>query len=1579
MKRRYVLLLFLAAIGLTLANSNYQFQFYRQEEGWVVLDEGNLGEPQTIEHDAFKVFGTATTSDDYVDSTQSTTYGTITNGPPNGMGDSDTGSSYDTHLTEAAFTDGSWTTTESQTTFATDEGFYDSDMSFNADGIGGLNDNFECGSGGSGYLISADASDFSSGYSKVDFRIRLYGRWSTGEIVIAFRDSGGTYDDMDEPEDTPSSWLYYSVESSDSQYRHSGFRARINHYDITGLDECYGREWRVRGYSTTTCYRFQAVFKFTGVDADYPSATLYVDFYSALSGSDDLDFYLEEGDTTPANLVADNKQDDFSVDITSYLSSGSVDVYLDIRDDYRSGDTSQTTAYIQRCYIHLENHVPSVDADPTCSNLDDSTKMYARYREYEVTVQVSDADGYSDIKWVDLWCYNQEYTAIIYELAYNEDTDTFSEYSNTNDYVTLNAGACSAVRSGNDIDATFVFMINWNHPIITDIQWETYVNDAYLDSDYLDSPTTWDIETRLDLAGWTFTDYSGTADRGNYDSIGTIKFISTVVYLDSGGEERPASDEVDVWVICADIAGSPWSDTTLDNGQFEIWVDSDDEVGLDTYTFKVVEEGAGSGGADLLYTTHTDTYIADRVIFSASASHTWTIVGYDITANIYATYEYDGTPYTGSVSWTDETNGTVSHSTAGKYWFYATSFTDTTHGITKCSNSTAHCIWDSLEISSGPAYYWTQYSETAVWLIWGAPSTYVWAYNESLASGIRIQSLMNGTESAWAITSSGSIAGLAIGPFTPAWWHANITVIGEYGEYEIPVWSQTLEVDILHSLQIVSFSIVPTDDYFWIQYQTNLMNASMAIWDDVVDSGTLFSDNIYYSLYEGMHQLPRDDTIGVHNVTICITSTGTEYDRDYTFDYYTWWYNFTYVVQEDPSIYETNLVIIDPKGMELPYGTFEVYKNGTRVHSDATVTYSNQAYNITVKDRWGLTLNSTVFPAGDYEFAIEVQVHTLKVMSWHPDFVYVNLTRSGFTWREVITPTETVSLHLFEGSYYFVVDYRNGSTVNGNINLVDSDALIVTGSTITDVAGYTTTLLAMTTEINVTVSATNNYVLEIQIDLENVNTTINEQLIQVLLNITNTNTTLYSQTVDLLAYLQNVNTTLYEQTAAFIIGVYNNHTTIYNQNVEILSTLSAIGSNVTANYISLSSTLSLIDSSLAANFTEIVADLTAISSDVTSNYISLSAQLSAIDSSLLANFTSISATLSMLDSSLLSNFTEVVSRLTAVGSNVTANYLSLSATLSAIDSSLLSNFTSISATLTLMDSNLLSNFTQVLSELNALGNSNLTADLINIASSLNLMDSSLLSNFTQISSSLNLIDSSLLSNFTNVLSEINALGNSNLTADLLSISSRLSLIDSSLLTNFTTLTAELHSVNSSILAEFVQISAVLSMLDSSLLSNYTAITANLTAIGTNITTNHLVVAALLTAISSNITTNHLSIVALLNAVDSSISASEINIIAAIGEIPIFRGVTTSELINIISASIGVEWLDMDGDGRPDTVSQPLKDQLPKPQEDLPFWLISIVILLVILAVLIRLGRNLAPTVYQMIKNSRSLKVQLANS
>ncbi len=333
----------------------------------------------------------------------------------------------------------------------------------------------------------------------------------------------------------------------------------------------------------------------------------------------------------------------------------------------------------------------------------------------------------------------------------------------------------------------------------------------------------------------------------------------------------------------------------------------------------------------------------------------------------------------------------------------------------------------------------------------------------------------------------------------------------------------------------------------------------------------------------------------------------------------------------------SNLIGVD---QYIPFEQFDVYLNGSLLLDNIFEADTSKAYNITVKDRWANTLNSTVF-AWSADIVIDVPVYSLKVVSWYEDFVYFNLTRGGTEYSEVITPLDTVPFLLFQGNYTWETDYRNGSVISGSLSLTRSDAIVITGNTIADLASLSTSILNMTTTINVTVTTTQNQVISISIDLTNVNTTVHNQLIQILLNITNSNSTIYSQGLQILSTISNTNATLYNQTVAIISMITNVNSTLYDAIIDVSNDLILINSTLSAQYLSISSTLLSIDSSLASNFTNIIANLTAIGTNITSNHLIVASLLAVIQSNITTNYLSLTATLHAIDSSITAEVVEL--------------------------------------------------------------------------------------------------------------------------------------------------------------------------------------------------------------------------------------------------------------------------------------------------------------------------------------------------
>ena len=374
-------------------------------------------------------------------------------------------------------------------------------------------------------------------------------------------------------------------------------------------------------------------------------------------------------------------------------------------EDYQ--DATSNHAYLNITYTEVGgNTIPSNDGCEL-TNPDDTDNLYAVYKEYIFTSNVSDADGFADIDYIEMSCYS---AGAYWTVRYDEDTDTFSEQAGSS-YIIL-GGSSSANEAGNDIDITWYIEISWSHSSLDNYDLRLYVVDDEPESDTDDYDLNYDYISEVDITtGPTLDDGSGTADRGDYDSIDSITATGTIDYYSSS--ISPASNEVDVWVICSDVAGGPWSDLTLTDGAFSLTVDSDDTVGLDTYSFKVVEEGAGSGDSDLLHSAETDTYIADRMVITILADDDTVINGTQVNFTVSVIYDYDDV----SFSWWNisVTNDGVFF---GVFNYSSTNFNDTdadttnVYSVDALNNETTHIITKFSVVT-----------ESVTWSAEGVPTT----------------------------------------------------------------------------------------------------------------------------------------------------------------------------------------------------------------------------------------------------------------------------------------------------------------------------------------------------------------------------------------------------------------------------------------------------------------------------------------------------------------------------------------------------------------------------------------------------------------------------------------------------------------------------------------------------------------------------------------------------------------------------------------------------------------------------------------------------------------------------------------
>jgi hypothetical protein len=256
---------------------------------------------------------------------------------------------------------------------------------------------------------------------------------------------------------------------------------------------------------------------------------------------------------------------------------------------------------------------------------------------------VSDADGFAEIDYFEVTLTSDDRGTEYWTIRYDEDTDEFTEQSDPSDYITLDNSSSSAIPSGNSISATFFISINWNHPDVSNTDLKSEVFDANPSSDLDYFEVNWDVETQLDTSsGPTLNDGSGTINRGDLD--GSMTASGTITYL--GSNLHPAASDIDVWISSSEYGTQigPWEATNYEDvtGTFSATVYADDFIGLDTFTFKAVEEGVGAGGSDLFASSQSTNYISDRVqVQSYSTDDSRINVNDAASMHVTLYYDYD--------------------------------------------------------------------------------------------------------------------------------------------------------------------------------------------------------------------------------------------------------------------------------------------------------------------------------------------------------------------------------------------------------------------------------------------------------------------------------------------------------------------------------------------------------------------------------------------------------------------------------------------------------------------------------------------------------------------------------------------------------------------------------------------------------------------------------------------------------------------------------------------------------------------------------------------------------------------------
>ena len=664
--------------------------------------------------------------------------------------------------------------------------------------------------------------------------------------------------------------------------------------------------------------------------------------------------------------------------------------------------------YVAVIEFSVINADPVNDQAPSCTNLDDTDFLYAKYTLYEFGVSVTDSDGYADIDYVQLVSYDYDETTVRWAVTFDQDTSTFTEDAGAT-VIDLITGSSTYSESGVNLDITFKLYIEWAHLDVSDDDLKQIVYDGSGASDSDLYNVNYNYETRLDFtSGPTIYDGIGTADRGDISD--TLITGSVAVKYYGTAFHWPDDSEIDVWASCADVSSggnpSPWMDGVSGNNLYYLAMASDDIVGLDTYSFKVVAEGAGSGGTDLNHASHTDTYIADRVqVQGYSASDERQAISTSVSIDVTLDYDYDNL---------DVTDGTVtingysaSHQGSGVWrinqqtnvpsliTYNAVAVSGNAHGITAedQNGQSQDVIWDRVDLTLVGNYGWSVIGYNVT-----LSATGIFEYDSSAWSGVvtwadrypvestadtygygasRITSITDPTYgvTAFRVSTDGLVIFDSGEVSSVAYYWVQYSVNAVWLIYQTGTWTWVVNGTTLDT---------GADTVCVIQSEMNETDDDWAIMDSTGDIGDLIIGQFDTSWYYVKIDLMFETTIGGRSFdwevrsnvldvdilhSIHITDSGMDIQDNWiTFYFHTNWNNATFYVWNADSMIGGSLEgwYQVPKPTTVGLHNFTILVNGTQ----SSIVADEQTKDFSVSDSWEwinfkYTVNPVVFTITD--------------------------------------------------------------------------------------------------------------------------------------------------------------------------------------------------------------------------------------------------------------------------------------------------------------------------------------------------------------------------------------------------------------------------------------------------------------------------------------------------------------------------------------------------------------------------------------------------------------------------------------
>lgn len=320
--------------------------------------------------------------------------------------------------------------------------------------------------------------------------------------------------------------------------------------------------------------------------------------------------------------------------------------------------------------------------------------VLSQKQAYTFQVKVTENDGGSNINYVEM---TLDYGGQNLKFRWTQSSDTFSEESDPEGYVSISSTSGDSSLSGNQWTLDFKITFDWDYPdeSLHDVRIYSLDDDGLSDTD--DYSNIYYVENDLES-------YSLNVDDTRCNPAVTLTFSGYLRYQGTSSI-NPNNGNYEVTVRLSGVQKGT-IDQTLVSGQFSINdVPAESSVASYSYTVEFsYMTGAGSFSA----------VVVDRIeIWLQALNHSRVNINEAVEYRVKARLDYDNhalgsgdslTANIGSLTW-DAGNswfdGTKTESTASDYTFQVSSGSEATYGITSIDVgvSNPQGIWDRLSLT----------------------------------------------------------------------------------------------------------------------------------------------------------------------------------------------------------------------------------------------------------------------------------------------------------------------------------------------------------------------------------------------------------------------------------------------------------------------------------------------------------------------------------------------------------------------------------------------------------------------------------------------------------------------------------------------------------------------------------------------------------------------------------------------------------------------------------------------------------------------------------------------------------------